>query len=544
MSLEDILMLFGGLALFLYGMKMMSTGLEVAAGNRLKSILEKLTANRFLAVIVGAAITAIIQSSSATTVMVVGFVNSGLMTLSRAIWIIMGANIGTTITGQLIALDVGVLAPILAFVGVVMIVFFKSKRTNFIGEIIAGLGILFLGMGFMSDAMSPLRDSEAFVNLMTRFENPLLGILAGALFTAVIQSSSASIGILQALASSGVIGLGSAVYVLFGQNIGTCITAFFASIGTNKNAKRTTLIHFMFNFAGTLLFVPLCMFTPLTEWVASTAPDNIASQIANMHTLFNIATTLILLPFGMLLVRIAYKVLPGEDTPVKQKPLIFVDEHNVGSMAIAMGQVKEGVYHMFNLADTNFKKVFSALLEDKPLDNEEIVENESTLDYLNKEITRYVSKVTSYNSSQEDSKTLNTLFKLTGDIERIGDHVYNIYEGIQMLREQDITLSSDAVKELEQMYHVLCKSFDIIYKTQEATLSEDLTAIVHTEDQIDMMDEEFRGNLMIRMNKQTCNPESSLAYSQMLIDIERISDHILNIMQALKENHLTLNHTP
>ena len=287
-SIQSFFSLLGGLALFLYGMQMMSTNLEAAAGSRMKQILERLTANRFLGVFVGAGITAIIQSSSATTVMVVGFVNSQLMTLKQAVWIIMGANIGTTVTGQLIALDIGAVAPLIAFAGVALILFVKQKKVQFAGGIIAGLGILFLGMEMMSAAMIPLRDSRHFVNLMTKFSNPFLGILAGAAFTAVIQSSSASVGILQALAVSGLIGLDSAVFVLFGQNIGTCITAVLASIGANRDAKRTTLIHLIFNVIGTAVFTLVCLVSPLTQWMASFTPDNPAAQIANVHTLFNI----------------------------------------------------------------------------------------------------------------------------------------------------------------------------------------------------------------------------------------------------------------
>ena len=246
MGVDLLLGLLGGLALFLYGMQMMSNNLEAAAGNKMKQILEKLTTNRFMGILVGAGITALIQSSSATTVMTVGFVNSGLMSLNQAVWIIMGANIGTTITGQLIALDVGALAPLIAFIGVVLVVFVKNKKLQHIGGIVAGVGVIFIGMGMMSDAMLPLRDEPEFIQLMTSFKNPLLGVMAGALFTAVIQSSAASIGILQALAVSGVIGLHSAVFVLFGQNIGTCITAVLASVGTNRNAKRAAALHLMF----------------------------------------------------------------------------------------------------------------------------------------------------------------------------------------------------------------------------------------------------------------------------------------------------------
>jgi len=273
-------------------MQMMSQGLEAAVRKPHEQILEKLTANRFLGVAVGAGITAIIQSSSATTVMVVGFVNSGMMTLQQAVWIIMGANIGTTITGQLIALDIGVVAPLIAFVGVMMAMFIKKQKFPHLGQILAGFGVLFMGMGFMESAMEPLQQSEAFIHLMTSFSHPLLGILGGAVFTAVIQSSSASVGILQALAVSGLIGLDGAVYVLFGQNIGTCITAILASIGANRNAKRTTVIHLTFNVVGTIVFTILCLVTPLVDFMEGLT-SNPAAQIANMHTLFNVVTTFI-----------------------------------------------------------------------------------------------------------------------------------------------------------------------------------------------------------------------------------------------------------
>ena len=303
MTLTDFMGLLGGLALFLYGMQMMSVGLEAAAGNKMKQILERLTANRFLGVLVGAVITAVIQSSSATTVMVVGFVNSGMMTLRQAVWIIMGANIGTTITGQLIALDVGAIAPLIAFLGVAIVVFSKNEKLHHIGNIFAGLGILFIGMDMMSAAMKPLADSEEFVSLLTKFENPLLGILAGMIFTALIQSSSASVGILQALAGIGDIGLNIAAFVLFGQNIGTCITALLASIGTSRNAKRTTVIHISFNVIGTIIFTILCLSTPLVAMVQGWTPNNASAQIANLHTLFNIVTTILLLPFATWLTR-------------------------------------------------------------------------------------------------------------------------------------------------------------------------------------------------------------------------------------------------
>ena len=338
MELNDILLLLGGLALFLYGMQMMGNGLETAAGNKMKSILEKLTSNRIKGVLVGAAITAVIQSSSATTVMVVGFVNSGLMTLNQAVWVIMGANIGTTITGQLIALDIDVIAPLFAFAGVAVIMFAKNEKIKHISEIFAGLGVLFIGMGMMGDAMAPLQQSETFIGFMANFNNPLVGILIGAVFTAIIQSSSASVGILQALASTGAIPLSSAVFILFGQNIGTCITAVLASIGTKVNAKRTTVIHLMFNIIGTVLFSVICLITPFTDWIAALTPDNPVAQIANVHTTFNIVTTLVLLPFGTLMAKAAKVLLPdkeGQEEDIKRLKYIrpFENNHTVGHAA-------------------------------------------------------------------------------------------------------------------------------------------------------------------------------------------------------------------
>ena len=346
MGITDVLALLGGLALFLYGMQMMSTGLEAAAGNRMKSILEKLTSNRVKGVLVGAAITAVIQSSSATTVMVVGFVNSGLMTLKQAVWVIMGANIGTTITGQLIALDIGAIAPLFAIAGVGAIMFIKSEKVHHISSIFAGLGILFMGMDMMGAAMSPLKESEAFISLMTKFDNPLLGILVGALFTAVIQSSSASVGILQALASTGMIPLSSAVFVLFGQNIGTCITAVLASIGMKVNAKRTTVIHLLFNIIGTVLFTVICLVTPYVTWIEAMTPGDPVAQIANAHTVFNIVTTLLLLPFGTHMANIAVRILhdskKSDDLELRLKYFrTFEYSYAIGLIGVSVSQVSD-----------------------------------------------------------------------------------------------------------------------------------------------------------------------------------------------------------
>ena len=366
MSLTNIMGLLGGLALFLYGMQMMSQGLENAAGNKMQQILEKLTANRFLGVLVGALITAVIQSSSATTVMVVGFVNAGMMTLNQAVWIIMGANIGTTITGQLIALDAGAVAPIIAFIGVILIIFSKKEKIGYVGSILAGLGILFIGMDMMGGSMEPLAQSQSFISLLTKFSNPILGILAGTIFTAIIQSSSASVGILQALAGSGIVTLDSAAFILFGQNIGTCITAFLAALGANRNAKRTTIIHITFNVIGTIIFTILCITTPLIP-VLQGMTESVPKQIANLHTMFNVTTTLILLPFGTALTKLAQHILPDPKTgePVQGQigHLQTKNSDVLGMASITLEETKRKLEDMLLLAEQNVHSSYEVFLQ-------------------------------------------------------------------------------------------------------------------------------------------------------------------------------------
>lgn len=539
MSISIVLGLLGGLALFLYGMQMMSSGLEAAAGNRMKGILEKLTANCFLGVIVGAGITAVIQSSSATTVMVVGFVNSGMLSLQQAVWIIMGANIGTTITGQLIALDVGAIAPLLAFAGVAVIMFSKKAMVQYYGQIVAGLGILFLGMEMMSSSMMPLRDSEAFINLMTQFGNPLIGILVGMVFTAVIQSSSASVGILQTLAIGGLINLPNAVFVLFGQNIGTCITAVLAAIGTSRNAKRTTIIHLMFNIIGTIIFTIVCIVTPLTSVIQSITPNNPAAQIANMHTLFNVVTTLLLLPFGQTLARIAVRILPdcGGEEPEGQalmyiKPLETGAEYQMGNAAIAMNGIWNELRRMEKMTRENVEESFMAAMEGNSGRLHKVEENEDYIDYLNKEISKYISRIIAHETNSKDSSNFSSFFTICSNLERISDHAINICEYAKMMEDKQITFSKEAKKEITNMRDISLKALDHLHGLANMS-EENLAEVVDIEKQIDKMTEEYRQNQMERMRLETCEGEASILYSEMLTDFERIGDHVLNIGQEL-----------
>lgn len=529
MSITNFLSLLGGLALFLYGMQMMSNGLEAAAGDRMKEILEKLTSNRILGVLVGAGITAVIQSSSATTVMVVGFVNAGMMSLQQAVWIIMGANIGTTITGQLIALDIGAIAPLIAFIGVAMVVFVKKPMAHHVGTIFAGLGVLFIGMEMMSNAMLPLREEPAFIELMTSFSNPLLGILAGALFTAIIQSSSASVGILQALARSGLIGLDGAVYVLFGQNIGTCITAVLASIGTGREAKQTTIIHLSFNLIGTAIFTTVCVLTAhtafsLTDLVASWTPGSPDAQIANMHTMFNVVTTLILLPFGTYLAAFAQKVLPYKEEKTSEvlqylKPLPS-STRSLGTSAISVQQVDEEINHMLSLAYENVEQGFGQLLKYDKKIGEEILKREETVDTLNREIADYITNALSMELNNDTSAALSIYYHQITDIERISDYAVKM-ENYSKDRLQ-ARLNEEERDTISSMHSMCMEMYDALHDIQKSeTLrrqSEDVCV-------------NLRKRQMQRMKEKSISSEISMMFSQLLTDFERINGHALNIAE-------------
>ena len=556
MGISEILGLLGGLALFLHGMQMMSSGLEAAAGARMKSILERLTANRFLGVLVGAAITAVIQSSSATTVMVVGFVNAGMMTLGQAVWIIMGANIGTTVTGLLIALDVGELAPMFAFVGVVLMVFIKEPKLQHIGQILAGLGVLFIGMDMMSSSMSPLRDSEPFIRIMSTFSNPLLGILAGAAFTAVIQSSSASVGILQALASSGVISYASSVFVLFGQNIGTCITAVLAAIGTNRNAKRATLIHLMFNLIGTAIFTTLFVLFPIAAVVEGTLvlpgevgrtlshliPTDPMAQIAMTHTVFNITTTLVLLPLGNYLAKLAIRILPDQAVETEDQESMTLayltpiqaggKEGGLGVSAIVIDQLRNELNRMLSMARDNVADSFRAVLARDQEQLVQVEQREEYIDFLNREISRYVSHLISIETNEQGSAVVSSFFTISGNIERIGDHADNLAGYTRMLVGKNISFSETAQSEISAMRDISLEAISALLHYQ-AGQPQWLSEVAQMEQKIDDMTDSFRRGQLQRMKEGTCNQEACILYSELLTDFERIGDHVLNIAEEL-----------
>ncbi len=535
MQIADVMMLLGGLGLFLYGMKLMGDGLEMAAGSRLKRIVEKLTRNKYMGALVGLIVTMIIQSSSSTTVMVVGFVNAGLMTLAQATGVIMGANIGTTVTGLLIAIKLNDLAPIAIFIGVVLMVFVKKTSYKHVGQIIAGFGILFMGMTNMGDALAPLSESQMFKDMMSTFSNPLLGVLIGLVFTAIIQSSSASVGVLMALAGQGVVPIESAVFVIFGQNIGTCVTAVLSCIGTNRTAKRTAMVHLLFNVIGAALFICISLFTPFISWVKLAAPDNILMQISIVHITFNVVTTAILLPLSGFLVKLACFVIPGQDEKREAKSLKYLDSRILKAPPIAVAQVLKEVARMGDLARKNYLMSMDMLFSGNTEKMEELEDNEEVLNFLNTNITEYLVKINALELEDNDRQLVGSLFHVVNDFERVGDHAENIAEQAQQMQATKTTFSGQALEELHEMQdkviHVLDDSCRLF---QERKMDFELAFRINsTEDSIDNLARTCKENHISRLNQNLCTAQGGAIYNDLITNLERIADHSTNIAFAL-----------
>ena len=543
MNMESILGLCGGLALFLYGMHMMSDGLEAVAGERMKQILEKLTSSTFKGVLVGTLITAIIQSSSATTVMLVGFVNSGLMALENTVGVIMGSNIGTTMTGILMSIGISDIAPLIAIAGVCLIMFTKDEKKNNLGIVIAGLGILFLGMNMMSDAMRGMRDNQMFINLITSLKNPILGVLVGTVFTALIQSSSASIGILQALAMAGLVTLDTGIYVMFGFAIGTCVTAVIASIGANANAKRVTIIHLAFNVIGTVVFVIFCQFIPYVQFFQNMFPTSPEAQIANAFLVFKVATTIMLVPFTKQLVAFSRKVIKDVEENKEIRPSISaravsISGYHFGAAAIAISLIRDEVNYMYDIAKRNVELAFDAVLENTNKYDAEIDKNEDELDRLNSEVSQYISSILGQISTV-DSDVVSGYFRIVGNIERIGDHATNFADYTKFFLSRNERLSDRAQSEVVVMKQTTLDAMSLLEGDRREDAASMLASVSRAEQEIDDMTDNYRNAQMDRMKTTTCSPEASVVYAEMLTDFERIGDHLLNIAEEFSRMYPT-----
>ena len=531
MGFNMFISLFAGLGLFLYGMQIMSDALQKTAGDRLKKLLEILTTNKFLGVIVGAAITAVIQSSSATTVMVVGLVNAGIMNLSQAVGVIMGANIGTTMTAQIIAFNFKNVVPYAIIIGALLLLFSKKKSHKQLGELIIGFGILFMGMNMMSDSMKPLKEIPAFTKFMVDLQhNPVLGVLAGLLLTAVIQSSSATIGILQALAMQGLIPIGAALPILFGDNIGTCATALIASIGTNLTARRAAILHVTIKIIGTVIF--LIILKPVTTLVGITAVEP-ARQIANAHTFFNVANTIILLPFSAMLIAFVNKVIPGEDVYDKFA-LKYLDKRILETPSIAVGQIVKEVVRMGDIARCNVQKSIEAIISGNENLIDEIYNNEKVINELERRIGEYLQAVSNTAIGEEQLKKVGMLFNTIHDVERMGDHAENLAEIAQYKLDNRVSFSSRAIEELKEVYKNVDNAIDSAFL---ALSNEDIASVNKVDEyerKVDDLRDLFKESHIKRLNKSECNVNAGVLFLDILTNLERVSDHCVNVADVVR----------
>ena len=534
MSIANILSMAGGLGLFLFGIRTMGDGLENAAGAKLKRMLEVLTGNRFLAVLVGFVVTAIIQSSTATTVMVVGFVNAGMMTLAQAVGVIMGANIGTTVTSLLIALNFSSVAAASVLVGVILMLASKKTLVKNLGSIFTGFGLLFLGIDLMSDSMAPLRESAGFMNFIVAVSDsplrPLFGILLGIVMTAVLQSSSASVGVLQTLAMQGLVPLKFSVFVLFGQNIGTCLTALFSTVGAKKNSKRAAVIHLLFNLLGTGMFILIALLTPYIEWIEKISSDPMA-QIAISHIVFNVVSTVVLFPFAKLLVKLSCLIVPGKDDSESEMHCRFIDDRLLNTPPFAVMQVGKEVARMAKLARDNFETSAYALINRSDKDLNKVMENEEVINYLNHHITSYLVKLNALDITDSDSDYIARVFHAINDIERVGDHATNLAEAAERNIGDGLTFSDAARDELNQ----LCGSvITLLDRSIEAFDSQSLgdgeaKELSDLEEHIDDLTLTCQDAHIFRLNRNECNTEAGMLYLNTITDFERVGDHAINI---------------
>lgn len=531
MNSTMIISMLGGLGLFLYGMKLMGEGIEKVAGAKMKTILEWCTKNRFIGVIVGTIFTAIIQSSSAATVMVVSFVNSGLMNLMQAVGVIMGANIGTTITAQIVAFNLDSIAPVFVIAGVVMIMFFKNETVNKVGEVVFGFGALFLGMSLMKDSMAGIKDSVTVMKMIGSLENPLIAILVGLVITTILQSSSASVGILVTMAASGLVDLNMCFYVILGCNIGACTSALLVGLTGKKDAKRAALIHLMFNIIGSIimLLILLPFGGHVETWINSISADP-SRAVANTHSIFKIFQVIILFPFAGWIVRLTQFMVPGEDEKVEKYELKYISLDKSVSPAVAVIEVTNEIKRMGEIANYNLERSMEALMSGDKNIIDEVFEREHEVDYLSRKITDFLVKINQLLPVSE-TRNIAGYYHVVSDIERIGDHAENIAEFAQTKLNEDIVFSEKGSAELQNMFNVMNKEVKLALEAFTERNEEHLKEILALEDEVDELEKQLQKNHVRRMSKNECSPKAAI-FSDLISNFERVSDHATNIAFA------------
>ncbi len=539
MNVRILLSLAGGLGLFLFGMDLMSDSIEKVAGARLRRILEIFTTNRFTGMLVGIVFTGIIQSSSACTAMVVSFVNSGLMNLYQAAGVIFGANIGTTITSQLVSLNLSAAAPVILLCGVLVMMFSKKEKVKKFAEVIVGFGILFTGLSTMSSGMAEMKNVPEVVDLLKSLKNPLFATLVGTVLTAVIQSSSVTVSIVLLLANQGFLDLGICVYIILGCNIGACATALIASLPGKKDAKRAALIHFWFNVLGTALIYVILFFAkePIIRMIQSISADN-GRFVANAHTIIKVFQVIVLFPFSGAIVKLASITVPGEDKKVGYREsyqLKYIGEKVVFNPATAVVEVVKELDRMASLASENLNRAMNALITLDEEDIEEVYEVEKNINFLNHAITNYLVKINQTTLPIEDLKSLGALFHVVNDIERIGDHAENVADAARQRREGDIHISKEAQKELGEMLDMV--NTIIQYAIEMFAKSDDrhMNDVVVLEEKVDNKERELQQRHVERLARGECTPEAGMIFSDIVSGLERVADHATNIAFAIRD---------
>ena len=526
--------IMGGLGLFLYGMNLMGDGLQKSAGSKLKRIIELLTSNVIMGVLVGMVVTMVIQSSSATTVMVVGFVNAGIMSLTQAIGVIMGANIGTTITAQLVSLDVDFLAPVALGIGIVIYMFSNKPKHKNIAEILIGFGILFTGMDFMKEAVKPLAGYQGFTDMLLSFgHHPILGVLMGFAITAIVQSSSASMGMLIALASQGLIPITAALPILYGENIGTCVTSLISSIGASRNARRAAIMHLTFNVLGSMIFM-FILSKPIVAIVTAIDPTDAARQIANAHTLFNILNVIVLLPFNKLIVKLALKLVPetkGEQDD--DKVVKYIDDRMIETPSIALANIIKETLRMGEKSKESLNAAMDGIVDKSKEKIELSFKREKLINELQKSILNYLLKLSKASLNEDSRETVDALFNTVNDIERIGDHAENIAELAKDIVDLEISFSDVGIGELKDIYNKFVSTYTYALEAMRKSNVELACKVIKMEEQVDMMEKSCRANHMNRLNSSSCSIESGVIYLDIISNLERVSDHAVNIAQQV-----------
>ncbi len=528
--------LVGGLGLFLYGMKLMSEGLEKSAGAKMRGILEFFTKNRFIGMLVGILFTAVVQSSSATTVMVVSFVNSGLMTLLQATGVILGANIGTTVTSQLIAFNLSEVAPLFVMIGVIMVMFCKKNGVKRAGEVVLGFGILFMGLSGMSGAMSTLRESPYIVEILGSLDNAFMGVVVGFVITAILQSSSATVGIVLLMASQGLLEYNICFFLILGCNMGSCVSALLASLGGKKDAKRAAWIHFLFNIIGsTIIFAVLMVaLDPIAATILGMSGGNIARGVANAHTLIKVVEVILLFPFMGYVVKLTYKIVPGKDKEAEDEfALKYIGSNNMIVANTAISTVILEIEHMGQMASENLRESMDALIHKKEEKIATVYRREKYINFLNKKITDYLVKVNELDIPLEDKKLLGGLFHVVNDIERIGDHAENFADSAQNCIQDNLDVSEKGCAELEDMTESVLKILDYSIEMFSKKNQEHMQEILELEDMIDIKERKYQSKHVKRLTKNECTPEAGMVFSDTVSGLERIADHATNIAFAI-----------